>query len=93
MVGIYCCGLTNDLILVTCNNVFLTHLYTFALTLHEVHSLESTFPIKPLLYIHLASLVAQLVNNPPPNAGSARDKGLIPGLRRSPGEGNGNLLQ
>ena len=25
--------------------------------------------------------------------GDTRDKGLIPGLRRSPGEGNGNLLQ
>ena len=28
--------------------------------------------------------------NPPANAG---DTGLIPGLRRSPGQGNGNLLQ
>ena len=93
MVGIYCCGLTNDLILVTCNNVFLTHLYTFALTLHEVHSLESTFPIKPLLYIHLASLVAQKVKNLPANAGDTRDTSLIPGFGRSPGEGNGNLLQ
>ena len=37
-----------------------------------------------------ASLVAQLVKNMPANAG---DMGLIPGLRRSPGEGNGNLLQ
>ena len=26
------------------------------------------------------------------SAGSARDLGSIPGLRRSPGEGNGNLL-
>ena len=93
MVGIYCCGLTNDLILVTCNNVFLTHLYTFVLTLHEVHSLESTFPIKPLLYIHLASLVAQKVKNLPANAGDTRDTSLIPGFGRSPGEGNGNLLQ
>ena len=30
------------------------------------------------------------VKNPPVNA---RDVGLIPGLGRSPGEGNGNLLQ
>ena len=37
-----------------------------------------------------ASLVAQLVKNPPANAG---DVGLIPGLGRSPGEGNGNPLQ
>ena len=31
-----------------------------------------------------------MVKNMPANAG---DMGLIPGLRRSPGEGNGNLLQ
>ena len=31
--------------------------------------------------------------NPPANAGDARDTGSIPGLGRSPGEGNGNLLQ
>ena len=30
------------------------------------------------------------VKNPPANAG---DVGLIPGSRRSPGEGNGNSLQ
>ena len=31
-----------------------------------------------------------VVKNPPANAG---DSGLIPGLGRSPGEGNGNPLQ
>ena len=31
-----------------------------------------------------------MVKNPPANAG---DMGSIPGCRRSPGEGNGNLLQ
>ena len=31
--------------------------------------------------------------NPPANAGDAGDSGWIPGLRRSPGEGDGNLLQ
>ena len=35
-------------------------------------------------------LVAQMVENLPPNTG---DTGLIPGLGRSPGEGNGNPLQ
>ena len=30
------------------------------------------------------------IKNPPANAG---DTALIPGLGRSPGEGNGNLLQ
>ena len=37
-----------------------------------------------------ASLWAQTVKNPPANAG---DPGLIPGLGRSPGEGNGYPLQ
>ena len=34
-----------------------------------------------------------MVKNLPVNAGEARDAGLIPGLGRSPGVGNGNLLQ
>jgi len=34
-----------------------------------------------------------VVKNPPANAGAIRDLGLIPDLGRSPGEGNGNLLQ
>ena len=40
-----------------------------------------------------ASLVAQLVKNSPATAGDTRDTGLIPGLGRSLGKGNGNLLQ
>ena len=36
------------------------------------------------------SLIAQLVKNPPDNAG---DVGSIPGSGRYPGEGNGKLLQ
>ena len=35
----------------------------------------------------------QLVNNLPANAGDAREVGSIPGSGRSPGVGNGNLLQ
>ena len=31
-----------------------------------------------------------MVKNPLANAGATRDTGLIPGLGRSPGEGNGN---
>ena len=31
--------------------------------------------------------------NPPTNAGDVTDVGSIPGLGRSPGEGNGNPLQ
>ena len=34
-----------------------------------------------------------VVKNLPANAGDARDTSLIPGLGRSPGEGNGNPLQ
>ena len=34
-----------------------------------------------------------VVKNPPANAGDTGDLGLIPGLGRSPGEGNGNPLQ
>ena len=34
--------------------------------------------------------MAQMVKNPTCNAG---DMGLIPGLERSPGEGNGNPIQ
>ena len=34
-----------------------------------------------------------MVKNPPASAGDAGDLGLIPGLGRSPGEENGNVLQ
>ena len=34
-----------------------------------------------------------MVKNPLANTGHTRDSGLIPGSGRSPGEGNGNLLQ
>ena len=34
-----------------------------------------------------------MVKNPPVNAEDIRDRGLIPGLGRSPGVGNGNPLQ
>ena len=33
-----------------------------------------------------------MVQNPPANAGDARDTGSIPGTGRFPGEGNGNSL-
>ena len=37
--------------------------------------------------------MALAVKNPPANAGDIRDKGSVPGLRRSPGGGHGNPLQ
>ena len=36
---------------------------------------------------------AVVVKNPPANAGDAGNTGSTPGLERSPGGGNGNLLQ
>ena len=50
----------------------------------------TSLPLRPLL---LLGLVALVVKNPPANAGDARDVGSIPGLGKSPGEGNGNPLQ
>ena len=40
-----------------------------------------------------ATQVVLVVKNLTANAGDLRDVGLIPGLGRSPGEGNGNPLQ
>ena len=37
--------------------------------------------------------MALVVKNLPANAGDIRDMGAIPGFGRSPGGGNGNLLQ
>ena len=39
-----------------------------------------------------ASQVALMLNNPPANAGDARDPGSIAGSGRSLGAGNGNLI-
>ena len=40
-----------------------------------------------------ANLVAWMVKNSPAKAGDIRDAGSIPGLGKSPGEGNDNPLQ
>ena len=49
---------------------------------------------KALLHLlEWASQVAPVVKSSPVNAGEARDVNLIPGSGRSPGVGNGNLLQ
>ena len=45
------------------------------------------------LRVRRASQVALVVKNRHVNAGDARDVGSVPGLGRSPGEGNGNPLQ
>ena len=36
---------------------------------------------------------SQMIKNLAANAGDAKDTGSIPGSRRSPGEGNGYILQ
>ena len=46
-----------------------------------------------LQVIIVGSQLVLVVKNPPANAGDIRDLGLIPGLGRSPGEGNGYPLQ
>ena len=47
----------------------------------------------PTSKLNWASKVALVVKNLPADAGHVRDLGLIPGLGRSPGGGNGNPLQ
>ena len=46
-----------------------------------------------LVFFFKISRVAELVKNLPSNVGDAGDVGLIPGLGRFPGVGNGNPLQ
>ena len=49
---------------------------------------------QPSYIIHIrASQAALVVKTLPANAGDIRDVGLIPGLGRSPGVGNGKPLQ
>ena len=84
------------------------HFYSFACG-HPVFSalfIEETivFPLSILdtffkrsisfyVWAPWASQVALVVKNPTANTGDVRDMGLIPGLGRSPGGGNGNPLQ
>ena len=46
-----------------------------------------------VLSLNWASQLVLVVTNPPANAEDRRDEGSIPGLGRSPGEGNGNPFQ
>ena len=50
-------------------------------------SLGNSFGVR-----HVASQVALVIKNPLANAGDSRDMGLIPGLGRFPGVGNGDPL-
>ena len=65
--------------------------------------LLGTFPGEMNTFIHkkthiriiviASQQVVLVVKNPPTSEGDIRDTSLIPGLGRSPGEGNGNPLQ
>ena len=55
----------------------------------EIHHIHMN-NLNRISVLHGASLVAQMVKNQPANA---EIMGSIPGLGRSPGEGNGNPLQ
>ena len=60
---------------------FSLSLFTFIKKVLSSSSLSAVFP------------GGSVVKNPPANAGKTRDSSSIPGLGRSPGEGNGNPLQ
>ena len=53
----------------------------------------SRIQVQLIYTLFWASQVVLVVKNLPANAGDERDVGLIPGLGRSPGVGNGNPLQ
>ena len=59
--------------------------------------LEQLTELKETVYLlaifKTASQMALVLKNSPANAVNVRDASLIPGLGRSPGGGNGNLLQ
>ena len=59
-----------------------------------MHKNLSTYTGSGLCYrASCASQLVLVVKNPSANAGDARNMGLIPGLGRFPGAGNGNPLQ
>ena len=68
-----------------------THIYRNTHT-HLVKFLITTLK-KVVLPFHLTHTGGTVVKNLPASARNKRDAGLIPGLGRSPGEGNGNPLQ
>ena len=86
----------------TCQNHFFTSLLDYQLLKvrdkvvyisFRPSAKYSTFTHDGYIYANMASQVVLVVKNLPGNAGDAGDMGLIPGLGRSPGVGNGNPLQ
>ena len=63
-----------------------------------VNAINKAFLVHSIFQFDIFSIyqiyqVVQVVKNLPANAGAVRDVSLIPGLGRSPGEGNDNPLQ
>ena len=54
---------------------------------------EERYTYLHYVYTLMGLLGGTVVKNSPASAGDARDLGSIPGSGRSPGVGNGNLLQ
>ena len=65
-----------------------THTQTHTHTHRHTHTHTHTHTHR-----RMASQVELVLKNLPANAGNIRDMGLILGLERSPGEGNGNPVQ
>ena len=55
-------------------------------------SLKLAFNYKSKINLHESFPGGSMVKNPPTNARDAGDLGSVPGLRRSPGGGNGSPL-
>ena len=67
--------------------------WLWCLIITEAHCAEKVLVWASVPVTLGASQVAQVVKNPPANAGYIRDVGLIPELGRSPGRWHGNPLQ
>ena len=62
--------------------------------MHQEVILTISYYLRSKIYKAIALLVKKKKQtNLPANTGDVRDVGSIPGLERSPGEGNGNPLQ
>ena len=68
-------------------------LQAFIPSLSLLLKLLSWYLLKKILHKKFYLQVALVIKNPPASAGDIRDVGLIPGLGRSPGGGNGNPLR
>ena len=58
-----------------------------------IQVIKTFYSLLIAVFAKRVSQVALVVKNLPANAGDIRGMGLIPGSRRPPGVGHGNLLQ